>query len=328
MLRAVSAVPVIVATARDDDDSVVQALDAGADDYVLKPFRPASWRPASARCCAGPPARRRRGRAGHRRRPDRRPAQPPGDPRRASRSSCPPRSSTCSPTWPRAPGTVVSKRELLTEVWQLPYGGVGQDRRRPPVVAAPQARRVAPPRRGCCRPSAAWASGWPSPSREAPDHAAGGGDDLDRAAGLPAAGRLPGGAGRRGARAGHRAGAAAVPHPRRSGSTAGTQVAANLIGTSATCAPSRALDRRHLARRPGATGDAGCRPAPTDRAPTPAPACCSRSSGPTATARRRGVRPGRDAAGGRDPHLAGARPGSGSSCSSSRSSSPTGWPAR
>ena len=39
MLRAVSAVPVIVATARDDDDSVVQALDAGADDYVLKPFQ-------------------------------------------------------------------------------------------------------------------------------------------------------------------------------------------------------------------------------------------------------------------------------------------------
>ena len=38
MLRAVSAVPVIVATARDDDDSVVQALDAGADDYVVKPF--------------------------------------------------------------------------------------------------------------------------------------------------------------------------------------------------------------------------------------------------------------------------------------------------
>ena len=39
MLRAVSAVPVIVATARDDDESVVQALDAGADDYVLKPFQ-------------------------------------------------------------------------------------------------------------------------------------------------------------------------------------------------------------------------------------------------------------------------------------------------
>ncbi len=38
MLRAVSATPVIVVTALDDDASVVRALDAGADDYVLKPF--------------------------------------------------------------------------------------------------------------------------------------------------------------------------------------------------------------------------------------------------------------------------------------------------
>jgi DNA-binding response OmpR family regulator len=38
MLRAVSSVPVIVATARDDERTVVAALDAGADDYVIKPF--------------------------------------------------------------------------------------------------------------------------------------------------------------------------------------------------------------------------------------------------------------------------------------------------
>jgi DNA-binding response OmpR family regulator len=38
MLRAVSTVPVIVVTARDDDPSIVAALDAGADDYVVKPF--------------------------------------------------------------------------------------------------------------------------------------------------------------------------------------------------------------------------------------------------------------------------------------------------
>jgi DNA-binding response OmpR family regulator len=38
MLRPVSAVPVIVATARDDDVATVTALDAGADDYVVKPF--------------------------------------------------------------------------------------------------------------------------------------------------------------------------------------------------------------------------------------------------------------------------------------------------
>jgi DNA-binding response OmpR family regulator len=38
MLRSVSPVPVIVVTARDDDGSVVRALDSGADDYVPKPF--------------------------------------------------------------------------------------------------------------------------------------------------------------------------------------------------------------------------------------------------------------------------------------------------
>lgn len=38
MLRAVSDVPVIVVTARDDDRVTVRALDAGADDYVVKPF--------------------------------------------------------------------------------------------------------------------------------------------------------------------------------------------------------------------------------------------------------------------------------------------------
>lgn len=38
MLRSVSDVPVIVATARGDDDSVVSLLDAGADDYLIKPY--------------------------------------------------------------------------------------------------------------------------------------------------------------------------------------------------------------------------------------------------------------------------------------------------
>jgi DNA-binding response OmpR family regulator len=38
MLRAVSQVPVIIITARDDDADMVKALDGGADDYVVKPF--------------------------------------------------------------------------------------------------------------------------------------------------------------------------------------------------------------------------------------------------------------------------------------------------
>lgn len=38
MLRAVSNVPVIVVTAREADTDIVRALDAGADDFVTKPF--------------------------------------------------------------------------------------------------------------------------------------------------------------------------------------------------------------------------------------------------------------------------------------------------
>jgi DNA-binding response OmpR family regulator len=38
MLRAVSQVPVIVATARDDEPSIVEVLELGADDHVSKPY--------------------------------------------------------------------------------------------------------------------------------------------------------------------------------------------------------------------------------------------------------------------------------------------------
>jgi len=37
-LRAVSSVPVLILTARDEKESVVALLNAGADDYVAKPF--------------------------------------------------------------------------------------------------------------------------------------------------------------------------------------------------------------------------------------------------------------------------------------------------
>lgn len=38
MIRAVSRVPVIAATARDDEHVIVRTLDTGADDYLVKPF--------------------------------------------------------------------------------------------------------------------------------------------------------------------------------------------------------------------------------------------------------------------------------------------------
>ncbi len=40
MMRAVSSVPVVVVTARDDEADIIRVLDAGADDYVVKPFGP------------------------------------------------------------------------------------------------------------------------------------------------------------------------------------------------------------------------------------------------------------------------------------------------
>ncbi len=38
MVRAISDVPVIIATARDDESEIVRLLDAGADEYLVKPF--------------------------------------------------------------------------------------------------------------------------------------------------------------------------------------------------------------------------------------------------------------------------------------------------
>ena len=123
MLRAVSAVPVIVATARDDEGSIVQALDSGADDYVLKPFRAeqlearirAVLRRAAGAADAGSAAvsvgaltvdpRSRR-------------VTVSGRPVELS-----PKEFDLLAYLAARVGTVVSKRELLAEVWQLPYGG-------------------------------------------------------------------------------------------------------------------------------------------------------------------------------------------------------------
>ena len=60
MLRAVSRVPVIVATARDGEAEMVRLLDAGADDYVVKPFSAAQLDArirAVLRRAGGPPCR-------------------------------------------------------------------------------------------------------------------------------------------------------------------------------------------------------------------------------------------------------------------------------
>ena len=105
MLRAVTDTPVIIATARDDDVQVVRALDAGADDYVVKPF-----------CAEEEPG----------------PITVGGlvvDPRSREASldgrslDLAPREFDLLAYLAARPGQVVSKRDLLADVWRLPYGG-------------------------------------------------------------------------------------------------------------------------------------------------------------------------------------------------------------
>jgi DNA-binding response OmpR family regulator len=123
MLRAVSTVPVIVATARDDDDSIVQALDAGADDYVLKPF-PAGQLDARIRAVL----RRAAGTADIALAPvNVGPLTVDPRSRRVTHAGAPvelsPKEFDLLAYLAARAGAVVSKRELLSEVWQLPYGG-------------------------------------------------------------------------------------------------------------------------------------------------------------------------------------------------------------
>lgn len=121
MIRAVSTVPVIVATARDDDRMVVKALDAGADDYVVKPYsaeqldariravlrRATSVDPEPTWVVGGLAV-------------DTRSREASIDGRELELS---PREFELLAYLASQPGRVVTKRELLTEVWRLPYGG-------------------------------------------------------------------------------------------------------------------------------------------------------------------------------------------------------------
>jgi DNA-binding response OmpR family regulator len=121
MLRPVSRVPVIVATARDDDAATVAALDAGADDYVVKPFSAeqldARIRAVLRRTAGDEPVTRLevgdlvvdlRART----------VELAGDPLELR-----PREFDLLAYLAARPGEVVTKRTLLAEVWQQPMGG-------------------------------------------------------------------------------------------------------------------------------------------------------------------------------------------------------------
>lgn len=120
MLRAVSDVPVLVTTARDDDKQVIRLLNQGADDYVVKPFSPDQL-DARIRAVL------------------RRAAQVNAGPivvgalvlDVATRSvtldgeviELRRREFDLLAYLAARAGQVVTKRELLSEVWQQPYGG-------------------------------------------------------------------------------------------------------------------------------------------------------------------------------------------------------------
>jgi len=121
MIRAVSQVPIIVITARGADEVVVRTLDAGADDYLVKPFSVAQLEARvrallrrGAAADAGEkiqigdlsidPAAREVALAGE------------------SLDLSPKEFDLLRVLAERA-GEVVSKRALMAEVWREPYGG-------------------------------------------------------------------------------------------------------------------------------------------------------------------------------------------------------------
>ncbi|MFI5662662.1 response regulator transcription factor [Streptomyces sp. NPDC051684] len=122
MLRAVSDVPVIVATARDEEGEMVAVLGDGADDYIVKPFGAAQL---DARIKA---VLRRLGLPGDVDEPltvgglviapASREITLDGQPLDLT-----PREFDLLAYLAHRPGQVVSRRELLAEVWQQPLGG-------------------------------------------------------------------------------------------------------------------------------------------------------------------------------------------------------------
>ncbi len=121
MIRAVTNVPVVVATARSEDRDVVRTLDAGADDYLVKPF---SVEQLEARVRA---VLRRSSGIGSGSAitiadlivdPGARVASVGGEALALS-----PREFDLLVYLAERVGVVVSKRQLMSEVWRQPHGG-------------------------------------------------------------------------------------------------------------------------------------------------------------------------------------------------------------
>jgi len=119
MIRAASALPIIVITATRDDPTMIRVLDAGADDYVMKPF---TLDHVLARIRAVV-RRTRRVEAEPIRVGDlmidesTRQASLSGEPLTLAR-----REFDLLLALAQRPGVVVSKRDLLADVWEQPDG--------------------------------------------------------------------------------------------------------------------------------------------------------------------------------------------------------------
>ena len=121
MIRSVSQVPVVVATARDDEADIISVLDAGADDYVVKPY---SADHLAARIRA---VLRRSGDAIEEDtitvaglQLDLNAHEATLDGRDLELTA---RAFDLLAYLASRPGKLISKRELLAEVWRQPYGG-------------------------------------------------------------------------------------------------------------------------------------------------------------------------------------------------------------
>jgi DNA-binding response OmpR family regulator len=123
MMRAVSSVPVVVVTARDNEAEIIRVLDAGADDYVIKPFGAgqidARIRAVLRRAAqGGPPDGRELEVGGLRLDPSGHEATLDGATLDLSR-----REFDLLHYLALHAGQVVTRRDLLTNVWRMPYGG-------------------------------------------------------------------------------------------------------------------------------------------------------------------------------------------------------------
>ncbi len=125
MLRGITDVPVIIATARDDETEIVRLLNDGADDYLTKPFSVEHLsarmsavlrRSRAATAGAEPPSRVIRV-GGLAIDPLRRQAELDGAALDLTR-----REFDLLAFLAGRPGVVVARRELLAEVWQQSYG--------------------------------------------------------------------------------------------------------------------------------------------------------------------------------------------------------------